>query len=212
MRLLLDSSGTGLLVALADAEGVILERFYESGSPESRDIGKSAGEVLGEISIPELEQVVVGLGPGTFIGTRIAISYANGLAAVSPSSLRGVDSLAAVTAVHGGNGTVAIRDARRKDVYLHNPREKDPHQQTRIVAIDQLGTQLNRFHAVSAIVEQPGNSASQRETYTRISEALSRAGISSIPVNGVPAEGLRRLGSVAAPKDYLEPVYLRGFL
>ena len=100
MRLLLDSSGAELVCALADAEGVYLETRCPTGPLESRDIGGVVGQLLGEPKIAELDAVVVGTGPGSFIGTRVAISYANGLAAAGGVALYGVNSLAAIGAVY----------------------------------------------------------------------------------------------------------------
>jgi len=45
-----------------------------------------------------------------------------------------------------------------------------------------------------------------------IMAAAASAGAVTVECSGVPAEGLRRASQGAAPVDYLEPVYLRGFL
>jgi tRNA threonylcarbamoyladenosine biosynthesis protein TsaB len=118
VRLLLDSSGAELLCALADAEGVILEQRYATGTPESRDIGAAVGFVMGELGPRDLDAIVVGTGPGSFIGTRVAISYANGLAAAGGMAVHGVNSLAAIGAVYAAGRCAVLREARRGGAYL----------------------------------------------------------------------------------------------
>jgi len=212
MRLLLDSSGAGVIVALADSEGVIVERWHESGSLLSRDIGRAAGEVLGELAIARLEQIVVGLGPGTFIGTRIAISYANGLAAASGRKIRGVNSLAALASVYCKGGCAVVRDARRGDLYYHNPRERDHEQQTRLLPIEKLTEELHKSGIATVVMEQAGSTGGQQRTVEWVAKITADAGLTLVLVAGVPAEGLRRLGSLADAREFVEPIYLRGFL
>jgi tRNA threonylcarbamoyladenosine biosynthesis protein TsaB len=209
VRLLLDSSGPQLVCALADAEGVILSETHPTGTPESRDIGRVAGSVLGELLPTDLAQIVVGLGPGSFIGTRVAISYANGLAAGGGIPLRGVNSLAAIAAVHGEGRSVVLRDARRGEAYWYGPLGQAS--ACRLVGLDGLARELTAQAIASVVVEQPSPAQpSRRDVAGELLAAASQAGAHVIRAEGVPPEGLRRLGASATPKDYVEPVYLRG--
>jgi tRNA threonylcarbamoyl adenosine modification protein YeaZ len=210
MRLLLDSSGTELVCALADGEGVIVERRFAVGTPESRDIGSAAGQVLGELLVRELDAVVVGTGPGSFIGTRVAISYANGLAAAGYVPLYGVDSLAAIAAVHGVGRSVVLRDARRGEAYWYGPASAGA--RCHLVRPDDLARQLALHGINSVILEQapPGVSAHTLPG-PWLQESVSVAGVQCILCQGVPAEGLRRMQAGAQVVEYIEPVYLRGW-
>lgn len=210
MRLLLDSSGAELVCALADGEGVILEQRYAVGTRESRDIGAAAGQVLGELLVRELDAVVVGAGPGSFIGTRVAISYANGLAAAGYAPLYGVDSLAAIAAVHGVGRSVVLRDARRGEAYWYGPAGAGA--QCRLVRPEDLARQLAVHGITSVVLEQavPGVSAHAAPGQW-LQDAVNAAGVRSILCPGVPAEGLRRMQAGVHPVEYVEPVYLRGW-
>src|SRR5690349_20104353 len=101
MRLLLDSSGAQLVCALADGLGVIHELREAARPPLGRDIGQVVGEVIGDLRPKDLKCVIVGLGPGSFIGTRVAVSFANGFCAQGGTRLLGVSSLAAIGALYG---------------------------------------------------------------------------------------------------------------
>jgi putative transposase len=121
LRLLIDSSGARLVCALAEegAERVVAELIY-SGDDAKRPIDAVVGELLGHCTTADIYSIVVGTGPGSFIGTRTAISYANGFAAAGPGvELYGVSSLAAIAA---GTGELppppVLRDARRGQWYL----------------------------------------------------------------------------------------------
>ena len=60
--------------------------------------------------------IVVGLGPGSYAGVRIAIAAAVGLRAASAAKLIGIPSICAIEA--GTNAYRAIGDARRHSFYL----------------------------------------------------------------------------------------------
>jgi tRNA threonylcarbamoyl adenosine modification protein YeaZ len=209
VHLAVDSSGSQLVCALADAEGIITFVEYPTGSPESRDIGAVAGAVLGELLPGDLTSVIVGTGPGSFIGTRVAISYANGFAATGEVPLYGVNSLAAIGAVYGEGASVVLRDARRGEVYWQNPTKT---QSCRLVSLNELLTELRTIGATSVVWEQPSSlQPVSHDISPDIASIAAQAGARLITCPGVPAEGLRRLGPLGTQPEYVEPVYLRGF-
>jgi tRNA threonylcarbamoyl adenosine modification protein YeaZ len=71
------------------------------------------------VRLADLEQIVVGLGPGPFTGLRVGIVSAQVLASVLGCPLHGVCSLDVIAAQHKGGGTdfVVATDARRHEVY-----------------------------------------------------------------------------------------------
>ncbi len=211
MRLLLDSSGYGLVVALADSQGVILEQFHENGTPLSRDIGSAAGAVLGELSVSDLEQIVVGTGPGSFIGTRMAISYANGLATAGGGGVVGVNSLGAVASVYGSGRAAVLRDARRNEVYLYFPRGTSG-PLCEITKLTGLEAKLRQLNIQRVIIEVPAPTKAGTTPICMVRQAAIDTGVEVVACNSVPAEGLRRAGSLGQSAPYVEPVYLRGFL
>lgn len=80
------------------------------------------------LGLEELEAVVVGAGPGSFTGVRIAASLAKGLCFARELPLFAYSSLAAVAASTGGGRVCALFDARRGEVYAAAFRAEDlPH-------------------------------------------------------------------------------------
>ncbi|HES58658.1 MAG TPA: tRNA (adenosine(37)-N6)-threonylcarbamoyltransferase complex dimerization subunit type 1 TsaB, partial [Firmicutes bacterium] len=99
MVLLLDSSGNHLVAGLADPRrGVVAEAAHPAGTVASRDLSAVVEDLLEAAGCGVPDSVIAGTGPGTFIGTRMAVSFANGLAAATGCELRGVGSLAAFAA------------------------------------------------------------------------------------------------------------------
>jgi hypothetical protein len=63
------------------------------------------------------------------------------------------------------------------------------------------------------VIEAPNSQAMDRfRTSAKLIETIQALGVVCTLVDGVPAEGLRRLQASVAPAAYVEPVYLRGFL
>jgi tRNA threonylcarbamoyladenosine biosynthesis protein TsaB len=81
-------------------------------------------EVLAEsgVELGELDAIVLGNGPGSFIGVRIAASVAQGMAFGSGLHIVPVSSLAAVAAeafaVSSAERLLVAQDAHREEVYL----------------------------------------------------------------------------------------------
>lgn len=74
------------------------------------------------IELKDLEAIVLGNGPGSFIGMRIAASVAQGLAYGSGLKILPISSMAAVAAevieTHSASEVIVAQDARMNEAYL----------------------------------------------------------------------------------------------
>jgi tRNA threonylcarbamoyl adenosine modification protein YeaZ len=195
--LLIDSSGFSLVCALAEGNRIAAEL---SADPRGPDIGAAVAAVLQGHAKEDLESIVVGIGPGSFIGTRTAISFANGYAAASGIPLAGVNSLAAIAAVQE-QGLAVLRDARRGQWYVWTP-DGNCGLQGEKGALELLQAGGNR----GVVVEQVGDAAPPL-----IAVALNAAGFKVTYAASVPALGMLRAASGFERQAYVEPIYLRGF-
>jgi tRNA threonylcarbamoyladenosine biosynthesis protein TsaB len=124
MKLLaLDTSSLACSVALQlDAE--LVERHAEQAREHTRLLLPMIRSVLDEagVGIDGLDAIVLGNGPGSFIGMRIAASVAQGLAYAAQLNIVPVSSLAAVAAQvfaeHDAAEVVVTQDAHMHEVYL----------------------------------------------------------------------------------------------
>lgn len=72
------------------------------------------------VAVGDLEQLIVGVGPGPFTGLRVGVVTAQVLSRVLGLKLRGICSLDVVAAQFAGAGSadfVVATDARRREVY-----------------------------------------------------------------------------------------------
>jgi tRNA threonylcarbamoyladenosine biosynthesis protein TsaB len=120
MRVLgIDGALGGFSVALLDGPAV-----YEAGSetPDALEAGLGRiADVLATagLGLAELDRLAVGIGPGSFTGVRIAVSYAKALALARRLPLVGVSSYdvltpdeappAVLTVVRGRTGVISAR-------------------------------------------------------------------------------------------------------
>ena len=124
----LDTSTPLGSVALADDDGLLAESLLplrvvhsETVLPEIDRLLRGCGRAARQI-----DRVVVGSGPGSFTGVRIAAAVAKGLRASTGARLFAYPSLAAIAAGLGATGPVcAMIDARRGQVYAagYDPRD-----------------------------------------------------------------------------------------
>lgn len=120
LRLALDTSTRLGSVAVARDGELLAESSLSVRAAHSETVLPEVRRLLGrcDASPGEVDRVVVGAGPGSFTGVRIAASLAKGLCAATGARLAAFSGLAAVAAGTAAEGGVcALLDARRDEVY-----------------------------------------------------------------------------------------------
>ena len=124
MKLLaLDTSSLGCSVAL-QVDDAVTSRHEEQAREHTRLLVPMIEEVLAEagLATTDLDAIVLGNGPGSFIGMRIATSVAQGLAHGAGLRIVPVSSLLAVAAQvlesDGVDAVAVCQDAHMDEVYL----------------------------------------------------------------------------------------------
>lgn len=161
------------------------------------------------LSLPDLDGVAFGAGPGSFTGVRIAVAAAQGLGLGAALPLVGVSSLAALAlaAVDAGASRVCIaQDARMGEVYLAGY----------AAAPTGLATLLKETLCAPEAVRLEGDWSVGGGAWSRYPGLAATAGSLTDTGLRLPrAEEVARLaaprfaaGETLAPRD-AEPVYLR---
>jgi len=219
MRLLaIDTSSVACSAALQHGSD-IAERHEEQPREHTRLLVPMIQELLQEASIElmNLDAIVLGNGPGSFIGMRIAASVAQGLAFGSGLDIVPVSSLAAVAAQafceHDADEVIVTQDAHMSEVYLGIfgrgedalPVELTPerlHGQRPIAELEKRGT--IRVAAGSGWQRYPGLLEANRAF---LDEIIDLPHPRARYLLAMGATGLAR-GAAIAPQDVL-PAYLR---
>ena len=115
MILAFDTSSSACTAALFDGSGTCVARSDELiGRGHAERLVPMIAELMGDRSA---ERILVGVGPGSFTGIRVAIAAAHGLAIGWGAELSGLSSLALIVAgqgavgaaVQGGHGELFVQ-------------------------------------------------------------------------------------------------------
>lgn len=122
MKLLaLDTSSTACTAGAMNGD-TIVTRYEEQPRAHTKILVPMIRVVLEEagLDVSELDALVLGNGPGSFIGMRIGASVAQGIAFAAGIDIVPVSSLSTVAAAAGETGEVVAvaQDARMQQVYL----------------------------------------------------------------------------------------------
>ncbi len=217
--LAIDTSSLACSVAL-QCDDHVDERYEEQAREHTRLLTPMIRDVIAssDIALSDLDAIVLGNGPGSFIGMRIAASVAQGLAHGSGTAIVPVSSLAAVAAealsTTDATEVVVAQDAHMSEVYLgvftrgedDLPEERFPERlqsQTRIEELDERGS-ATRVAAGFGWQRYPALAAVHREVIGGFSDVLyPRARF----LLGLGRAGVRR-GDTIEP-EHLVPAYLR---
>ncbi len=124
--LAIDTSGSFCSVAIRVADGVVHDRVSGGAGDHFEQLPNLVRAVCEDarISLSELREIRIGVGPGSFTGLRIGMSYAKGVAMAVQAPLVGVSSFygVAVAAMAGTTSCpkriMVVSDARRDEVFL----------------------------------------------------------------------------------------------
>ena len=112
--LAIDTSTSRTSVAIIQ-DGIVLYSGYRDGATAH---GPSLPALVQEaLAVSEVDEVVVGMGPGPFTGLRVGIAFAQSFALARQIPVRGVCSLDAIATQIQEDDFIITVDARRKEVY-----------------------------------------------------------------------------------------------
>lgn len=217
--LAIDTSSLACSVALTVA-GRIYERHEEQAKEHTRLLMPMVRDVLadGGLAAEQLDAVVLGNGPGSFIGMRIAASVAQGLAHGAELDIVPVSSLAAVAAEvfekTDAEEVVVAQDAHMSEVYLGAFRRGPGNVLTAIfperlqtqVLIDELSPELaaSRVAAGFGWERYPELTAANANVIGEVSNVQHPRARFLLPLG----EAALASGGAISPQD-LVPAYLR---
>lgn len=179
------SSAVGSIAFRRD-DGSALVRQFPADRQHSGLFFENLSEIRRECGLPD--KIVVGLGPGSYAGTRIAISTAIGLRAASSAQLVGLPSICAINLP----AYCAIGDARRSSYFFAQVRRGICEQGPLLVTEEELRQKLDAQGALPLVASE------QLPQFPGVTLAYPAADV------------LAPLGETAEPGDEtLEPIYLR---
>ena len=155
--LAIDTSTSRTSVAIIDGETILFSGFRDGTTAHGPSLPALVQEAL---AVSNVDEVVVGMGPGPFTGLRVGIAFAQSFALARDMPVRGVCSLDAIAAQVDEKDFIITVDARRKEVYwaryTDGVRSGDPAVN---FPADVSGAPIHAdlFPEMQALVKLPGN-------------------------------------------------------
>lgn len=112
--LAIDTSTSRTCVAIIDGEAIVYSGHRDGATAHGPSLPELVQEAL---AVSDVDEVVVGMGPGPFTGLRVGIAFAQAFAVARDIPIRGVCSLDAIAAQVADKDFIITVDARRKEVY-----------------------------------------------------------------------------------------------
>jgi len=112
--LAIDTSTSRTSVAIIEADKVLFSGFRDGATAHGPSLPALVQEAL---AASDVDEVVVGMGPGPFTGLRVGIAFVHSFALAREIPVRGVCSLDAIAAQINEQDFIITVDARRKEVY-----------------------------------------------------------------------------------------------
>ena len=112
--LAIDTSTSRSCVAIIEGTEVLYSGFRDGATAHGPSLPALVQEAL---AVSDVDEVVVGMGPGPFTGLRVGIAFAQSFALAREIPVRGVCSLDAIAAQVTEKEFIITVDARRKEVY-----------------------------------------------------------------------------------------------
>jgi len=171
--LAIDTSTSRTSVAIIEDGKIVYSGFKDGATAHGPSLPALVQEAL---AVSDVDEVVVGMGPGPFTGLRVGIAFAQSFALAREIPVRGVCSLDAIAAQIKENDFIITVDARRNEVYwaryTHGVRVTDPAVN---FPADVTGAVIHAdlFPEMVSLVNLPGNIA--EPIYLRRPDAVATA-------------------------------------
>lgn len=188
--LALDTSTNRGTIALTRGGSVAFEEFFAADRSQSSQLFPLLAKAVG--TEKRLDAIAIGLGPGSYAGTRIAIAAALGLAEATGAQLLGLPSVAALET--DASEYLAIGDARRDTFYFSRIKDGVCAEGPLLLGLPSLQARLESWPALPA---------------------FSSAPIPNLPQVATALPTARKLAALAGEgrsivqRGDLEPLYLR---
>ena len=181
------STPQGSVAVLKNGE-LIFSELIQAGRSHSSQLFACLERALA--TVPAIDQIAVGLGPGSYAGVRIAISAAIGFGIATGAKLLGLTSIVALDEGH----YLAVGDARREVFYFSEVRKGECVSGPMLLSAAELREKLAQSCGMPVYASEVLPAFPQAELRYPSAERLAR---------------LAEAGRSVFSRENLEPIYLR---
>jgi tRNA threonylcarbamoyl adenosine modification protein YeaZ len=180
-------------VAVVSPDGVVFEREAVSDRRHNALIFDPLRQALDVLGKSPPDEIVIGIGPGSYSGTRVAIAAGQGVAMARGCAIVGLTSLLGLQPRSGQ----AVGDARRRSAWIADLAAPVP--EPRLVAMEALADEAAR--SITVVGPMGGLTFPPGTEVHEAAPSAGRLGQAWLTLADSARESLR--------KQALQPIYLR---
>jgi tRNA threonylcarbamoyladenosine biosynthesis protein TsaB len=192
MLLAIDTATQNISLALHDGGELLYEQTWRSVNQHTVELAPAVEHMLGRLGDTPLAALAVAIGPGTYSGLRVGVSFAKAIAAARRVPLVGVTTLDILASAqpHFQGGLVAVVQAGRSRVVAAS------YQWRRGRWVARVEPQTMDWETLLNTIDGPALISGEIDADARA--RLAQARLDGMPITPVPAAvRLRRAGYLA---------------
>ena len=172
ITLSIDTSTNRTMVALLNGEELIWSESHDGATEHTETLIRLIGEATKQVK--NIDQVIVGMGPGPFTGLRAGIAFAQSFAFARGIPVIGVCSLDAIAAPIKDEEFIVATDARRKELYWAHYKDGARVSGPNVSSPDQL-PQIKTYYQFPELTSFPKLKKVDEPLYLRHPDAIPTA-------------------------------------
>jgi tRNA threonylcarbamoyladenosine biosynthesis protein TsaB len=142
-------------IALFNDEELVHHYLEHNHNQQSKDLISRIKELLAQskLSVTELDNIIITLGPGSFTGARIGMAAAQGMSLIKNTKLIGISTMDALAYMQNGD-VITVLEAGRGQYYAQLFHEQIPKSEIWLASSEEISKLSENYKVIGTFKEE----------------------------------------------------------